>query len=157
MRRGGAEWEDDTGSQAGSRLQVFSTEPDAGLKPTNLEIVTWAKHLAHWVIQMPQNKHLKYYFLPKKKLFLCDSTPSILSLTFTHLIFCLSKTLRKVIYLINQDSFLCSSLLSYLNKGSLASLLSMPVSSAMVSTHTQPIIRFTELLLIFLIKKQTIS
>ena len=39
---GGArvEREGDTESEAGSRLRAGSTEPDAGLKPTNREIVT---------------------------------------------------------------------------------------------------------------------
>ena len=40
MSRGGAESEGDTESEAGSRLRAVSTEPDAGLKPTNGEIVT---------------------------------------------------------------------------------------------------------------------
>ena len=38
--RGGAEREGDTESEAGSRLRAVSTEPDAGLKPTNHEIMT---------------------------------------------------------------------------------------------------------------------
>ena len=38
--RGGAEREGDTESEAGSRLRAVSTEPDAGLKPTNREIMT---------------------------------------------------------------------------------------------------------------------
>ena len=38
--RGGAERERDTGSEAGSRLRAVSTEPDAGLEPTNREIMT---------------------------------------------------------------------------------------------------------------------
>ena len=38
--RGGAEREGDTDSEASSRLQVVSTEPDAGLEPTNREIMT---------------------------------------------------------------------------------------------------------------------
>ena len=37
---GGAEREGDTESEAGSRLQGVSAEPDAGLKPMNREIVT---------------------------------------------------------------------------------------------------------------------
>ena len=37
---GGAEREGDTESEAGSRLQAVSTEPDAGLEPTNPEIMT---------------------------------------------------------------------------------------------------------------------
>ena len=40
MNGGGAEREGDTESEAGSRLQAVSTEPDAGLKLTNLEITT---------------------------------------------------------------------------------------------------------------------
>ena len=43
MSRGGAEREGDTESKAGSRLWAVSTEPDAGFKPTNHEIMTWAK------------------------------------------------------------------------------------------------------------------
>ena len=37
---GGAEREGDTGSEAGSRLTAVSTEPDAGLEPTDCEIMT---------------------------------------------------------------------------------------------------------------------
>ena len=40
MGRGGAEREGDTESEAGSRLQAVSTEPDAGLELTSHEIVT---------------------------------------------------------------------------------------------------------------------
>ena len=40
MSRVGAEREGDTESEAGSRLQAVSTEPNAGLKPTNREIMT---------------------------------------------------------------------------------------------------------------------
>ena len=36
----GAEREGDTESEAGSRLRAVSTEPNAGLKPTNGEITT---------------------------------------------------------------------------------------------------------------------
>ena len=38
--RGGAERAGDTESEAGSRLSAVSTEPDAGLKLTNLEIMS---------------------------------------------------------------------------------------------------------------------
>ena len=38
--RGGAEREGDTESEADSRLRAVSTEPNAGLEPTNREIVT---------------------------------------------------------------------------------------------------------------------
>ena len=40
MSRGGAETEGDQESEAGSGLRAVSTEPDAGLELTNLEIVT---------------------------------------------------------------------------------------------------------------------
>ena len=40
MSRGGAEREGDTASEAGSRLPAVGTEPDAGLKVRNGEIVT---------------------------------------------------------------------------------------------------------------------
>ena len=40
MSRGGAEREGDIESEVGSRPQAAGTEPDAGLKPTNLEIMT---------------------------------------------------------------------------------------------------------------------
>ena len=40
---GGAEREGDTEIEAGSRLRAGSTEPDAGLKLTDCEIMTWAK------------------------------------------------------------------------------------------------------------------
>ena len=38
--RGGVEREGDTESETGSRLRAVSTEPDAGLEPTDHEIVT---------------------------------------------------------------------------------------------------------------------
>ena len=38
--RSGAEKEGDTESEAGSRLQAVSIDPDAGLKLTNHEIMT---------------------------------------------------------------------------------------------------------------------
>ena len=40
MSRGGGEREGDTESEAGSRLQAVSTEPDAGLELTSYEIMT---------------------------------------------------------------------------------------------------------------------
>ena len=40
MSRGGAEREEDTESEAGSRLRAVSPEPDAGLELTNREIAT---------------------------------------------------------------------------------------------------------------------
>ena len=40
VSRGGAESEGDTESEAGSRLQAVSTEPDTGLKPMICEIMT---------------------------------------------------------------------------------------------------------------------
>ena len=41
--RCGAEREADTESEAGSRLRAVSTEPDAGLEPTDREIMTGAE------------------------------------------------------------------------------------------------------------------
>ena len=40
--RGGAERQEETESQAGS-IHALNPEPDAGLKPTNREIMTWAE------------------------------------------------------------------------------------------------------------------
>ena len=40
MGRGGTEREGDTESEAGPRLRAVSTEPDAGLEPTNCELMT---------------------------------------------------------------------------------------------------------------------
>ena len=50
------ERETDTKSGAGSRLWAVSTEPDAGLQPTNCEIMTWAevRPLTNWATQVPQ-------------------------------------------------------------------------------------------------------
>ena len=39
MSGGGAQREGDTDSEAGSRLLAVNTEPDAGLEPTNREIM----------------------------------------------------------------------------------------------------------------------
>ena len=43
MNRGGSEREGDTESETGSGLRAVSTEPDAGLEPTDREIMTWAE------------------------------------------------------------------------------------------------------------------
>ena len=53
--RGGAEREGDTESEAGSRLWAVSPEPDAGLEPTDREMMTWAKvrHLTDGATQAP--------------------------------------------------------------------------------------------------------
>ena len=40
MSKGGAEREGDTEFKAGSRLWAVSTEPNAGLEPTDCEIMT---------------------------------------------------------------------------------------------------------------------
>ena len=40
MSRGGEERGGDTESKAGSRLRAVNTDPDAGLKLTNCEIMT---------------------------------------------------------------------------------------------------------------------
>ena len=56
MNGGGSEREGDTESETGSRLWAVSTEPDAGLEPTDSEIVTWAEvgRLIDWATQAPQ-------------------------------------------------------------------------------------------------------
>ena len=53
MSGGGAEKEGVTESEAGSRLWTDSTEPDAGLKITDCEIMTWAEVGPDWAIQVP--------------------------------------------------------------------------------------------------------
>ena len=55
MNGGGAERDGDTESEAGSRLWAISKEPDAGLKLTDREIVTWAEvgRLTDWATQAP--------------------------------------------------------------------------------------------------------
>ena len=55
MSGGGAEREGDTESEAGSRLWAVSTEPDAGLEPTNCEIMTWVEvgRSTDWATQVP--------------------------------------------------------------------------------------------------------
>ena len=40
MNRGGTEREEDTESEAGSRVRAVSTEPDVGLKLVKWEIMT---------------------------------------------------------------------------------------------------------------------
>ena len=49
-----AEREGDTEPE-GSGLSAVSTEPDAGLEPTNHEIMTWAevRRLTNWATQAP--------------------------------------------------------------------------------------------------------
>ena len=55
----GAEREGDTESEAGSRLQAVSTEPDAGLELTSCEVMTWAevRRSIDWATQVPQIIH----------------------------------------------------------------------------------------------------
>ena len=55
MSGGGAEREGDTESEAGSGLWAVRTEPDAGLEPTDREIMTWAEagRLTDWATQAP--------------------------------------------------------------------------------------------------------
>ena len=55
----GREREGDTESEAGSRLQAVSTEPNVGLKLQNHKIMTWAKvgSLTNWATQAPAHKH----------------------------------------------------------------------------------------------------
>ena len=51
----GAEREEDTESEAGSRLRAVSTETDVGLEPTSWEIMTWAEvgRSTSWATQVP--------------------------------------------------------------------------------------------------------
>ena len=60
MSGGGAERKGDTESEAGSRLWAVSTEPNAGLELTNLEIMTWAEVgcLTNWATQTPRESHV---------------------------------------------------------------------------------------------------
>ena len=55
VSRGGAEKEGDTESEAGFRLGAVSAEPNAGLEPTDGEIMTWAKVgcSTDWAAQLP--------------------------------------------------------------------------------------------------------
>ena len=55
MNGGGSEREGDTESEAGSRLQAVSTEPDAGLELKDCEMTAWAEvgRPAAWATQAP--------------------------------------------------------------------------------------------------------
>ena len=55
MNGGGAEREEDTESEIGSRLWAVSTQPDAGPELMNCEIMTWAEigRLMDWATQAP--------------------------------------------------------------------------------------------------------
>ena len=59
MRGGGTETERerDTESEAGSRVQAVSTEPNTELEPMNHKIVTWAEvgRPIDWATQVPLN------------------------------------------------------------------------------------------------------
>ena len=68
MNGGGAEREGDTESETGSRLRAISPEPDAGLEPTDREIVTRLKSDAQpnsfyevhiTLLQKPDQGHYK--------------------------------------------------------------------------------------------------
>ena len=56
MNRGGAEREEDTESETGSRLWAVSTEPDTGLELTDRKIMTSAEvgRPTDWATQAPQ-------------------------------------------------------------------------------------------------------
>ena len=57
---GGAVSREDPESKAGSNLWTVTTEPDAGLEPTNREIMNWAKvgHLTDWATQESHDFHI---------------------------------------------------------------------------------------------------
>ena len=59
MSGGGAEREGNTQSEAGSRLWAVRTDPEAGLKLVNREIMTWVEvgHLTDGATQAPQKLH----------------------------------------------------------------------------------------------------
>ena len=61
MSRKGSEREGNTETKTGCRLWAVSTEPNAGLKLTNQEIMTWAEvwHSTDWATQMPLSKKKK--------------------------------------------------------------------------------------------------
>ena len=64
----GRERKGDTELEAGSRFWAVSTEPNAGLKPMNWEIMTWAevRYFAYWATQRPYINnilYLGYWFL----------------------------------------------------------------------------------------------
>ena len=48
-------------SEAGSRLWVVGAQPDTGFKPTNHEIMTWAKvsRLTDWATQAPLSSNIR--------------------------------------------------------------------------------------------------
>ena len=56
--RGGAERQEDTESEPGSRLGAISTKPNVGLRATNHEIMTWSEVgcFTDWATQVPQKK-----------------------------------------------------------------------------------------------------
>ena len=59
------EREGDTESEAGSRPQAVSTQPNAGFEPMNPEIMTWVKVrcLTNWSTQVPQYPAFNKYLL----------------------------------------------------------------------------------------------
>ena len=63
MNGGGSEREEDTESEAGSRLWAVSTEPDTGLELTDREIMTWAEVgcFTYWATQVSQFNLLFYF------------------------------------------------------------------------------------------------
>ena len=65
MSRGGAEREGDTDSEVGSRMWAVSTEHDAGLEPTNHEIMIWAETKSLMLNQLnhPGAPPNKFFFL----------------------------------------------------------------------------------------------
>ena len=100
VRVGEAQREGDTESEAGSRLWAVSTEPDAGLEPTDHEIMTWAEiqSLSDGATQAPQplfmsiNLHLHHYLKKTYIVFQCiyKHKPLLLDIQL-HILFALSK------------------------------------------------------------------
>ena len=61
MNSEGVEREGDTESETGSRLRAVSTEPDAGLKLTDCEIMTWAE-VGRLTDRATQAPHVSVHF-----------------------------------------------------------------------------------------------
>ena len=85
----GSEREGDTESETGSRLWVVSTEPDAGLKLTDHEIMTWAevRRLTDWATQAPLITIFKYTV----QWYQVHSYFATITTSYLQIFFCLAK------------------------------------------------------------------
>ena len=64
-REGERQRDRETESEAGSRIWAVSTNPDAGLKLMNHELMTWAevRRLTNWATQVPQMSFYIFWIL----------------------------------------------------------------------------------------------